>query len=114
MTIREVPVRLCCGQRHIGFVCNDGMVMCCICFDRFLIEQLHLDTDGVPQDVCKRCASQQQVRSRTDAALAAYHAAADKAAAAYDAALRVAQADYDEAAHTADILYAQTTGDSGE
>ena len=34
-------VRLCCGQRHSGTVCPDGMVMCCICFERVSQQQLN-------------------------------------------------------------------------
>jgi hypothetical protein len=46
----EEPVRLCCGQRHWSVVCPDGLVMCCICFDRFE------PNDETREDVCWRCA----------------------------------------------------------
>ncbi len=52
--LREPPVRLCCGERHYGAVCPDGLVMCCICFFRFKIEDLSVQ-DGTPVDVCKKC-----------------------------------------------------------
>lgn len=35
------PVRLCCGQRHWTVDCLDGMVMCCLCFDRVTKAELH-------------------------------------------------------------------------
>lgn len=49
------PVRLCCGQRHMGAVCPDGKVMCCLCFGRFGVDQLATDK-GQPTDVCQPCA----------------------------------------------------------
>lgn len=50
------PVRICCGQRHLGPKCPDGKVMCCICFDRFDEEDLMTDPkDGKKWDVCKGC-----------------------------------------------------------
>jgi hypothetical protein len=50
------PVRLCCGQRHGGVQCLDGLVMCAVCFHRFPVEGLHVTGDGVPEDVCLGCA----------------------------------------------------------
>lgn len=57
MTDQNVaPVRLCCGQRHYGVQCPDGLVMCCLCFSRFPVEQLHVDpSDGRRVDVCIGC-----------------------------------------------------------
>ena len=52
----NMMVRLCCGQRHSGTVCPDGMVMCCICFERVSQQQLNT-IDGKKEDVCKRCAT---------------------------------------------------------
>lgn len=49
------PVRLCCGERHWGIQCPDGLVMCCICFKRFHTDQLARDQDGRHTDVCKGC-----------------------------------------------------------
>ena len=50
------PVRICCGQRHWDAVCPDGLVMCCICFSRFQIDQLAVDpSDGKHWDVCIGC-----------------------------------------------------------
>jgi hypothetical protein len=55
------PHRLCCGQPHFGAVCPDGMVMCCICFFRYPVTQLHVDpVDGRPMDICKDCAKDEQ------------------------------------------------------
>ena len=51
-----VPWRLCCGRPHRGSVCPDGLVMCCLCFDRFRVEELHKTDDGTPEDVCIMCA----------------------------------------------------------
>lgn len=51
------PVRLCCFQRHDGPICPDGKVMCQLCFDRFEIDALSRDENGIPQDVCKVCAA---------------------------------------------------------
>lgn len=48
---------LCCGQRHFGSVCPDGLVVCCVCFSRFTQDQLYTDpADGRPVDVCLGCA----------------------------------------------------------
>jgi hypothetical protein len=49
------PVRLCCGQRHQGAVCPDGLVQCCICFHRFPIEGLYVDEQHDRWDVCLGC-----------------------------------------------------------
>lgn len=57
------PVRLCCGQRHFGPVCPDGLVMCCLCFQRFPIEQLNQTPDG-PEDVCRDCAQAEQQQQK--------------------------------------------------
>ena len=51
------PLRLCCGQRHFGPVCPDGLVMCCLCFERVPVEHLSpvdLEDSGV-MDVCAEC-----------------------------------------------------------
>jgi len=52
------PVRLCCGQRHRGVQCPDGLVMCCVCFDRFQVHLLNRDVAGTLENVCKGCAEQ--------------------------------------------------------
>ena len=49
------PVRSCCGQRHVGPMCPDGLVMCCHCFERFPVEGLSVDDDGARVDVCVAC-----------------------------------------------------------
>lgn len=51
----NAPVRLCCGQQHYGPSCNDGKVMCQLCFGRFDIADLNVTADGTPEDVCKKC-----------------------------------------------------------
>jgi len=48
-------IRLCCGKRHGGVVCPDGLVMCCICFERKKPDQLNVNSDGQIEDVCKEC-----------------------------------------------------------
>jgi len=58
----EAPVRLCCGLRHYGAQCPDGLVMCCLCFSRFPLGELYVDTDGVPVDVCQGCAAAERAR----------------------------------------------------
>lgn len=58
----QAPVRLCCGQRHAGVVCNDGKVMCQLCFLRFPVEELH-QTDNGPEDVCVDCAAEEELRA---------------------------------------------------
>ena len=51
-----IPFRLCCGQQHWGPQCPDGLVMCCMCFDRFPLGELYLDpVDGKMVDVCQDC-----------------------------------------------------------
>ena len=54
VTLNEAPVRLCCGQRHYGVVCPDGMVMCCLCFFRIPLDDL-AEEDGTKIDICKPC-----------------------------------------------------------
>lgn len=49
-----VPWRACCGQQHLIPQCPDGKVMCCLCFDRFDVADLHVTPDGT-EDVCKMC-----------------------------------------------------------
>lgn len=49
------PVRSCCGQRHRGVQCPDGLVMCCLCFERVLASELS-ERDGQLEDVCRDCA----------------------------------------------------------
>jgi hypothetical protein len=64
---REIPppVRICCGQRHWDAVCPDGLVMCCICFSRFRIDQLAVDpSDGKHWDVCLQCAADEEAEMR--------------------------------------------------
>lgn len=53
------PVRLCCRQRHWGVQCPDGLVMCCLCFDRFDAENLNDTGDGHKENVCKDCAARE-------------------------------------------------------
>lgn len=62
MTDSQAPVRLCCFQRHYGSVCPDGLVMCCMCFKRFKIEELNVADNGKPEDVCKDCAEAEKLR----------------------------------------------------
>lgn len=50
------PVRLCCGQRHLGSECPDGSVMCCMCYDRVRRDQLNRLPDGQLEDCCRECA----------------------------------------------------------
>ena len=54
--MNEPPVRLCCFQRHYGAQCPDGKVMCCICFERFTLEELNKTPEGKLEDVCNACA----------------------------------------------------------
>jgi hypothetical protein len=51
-----IPVRLCCGQSHMTTQCSDGLVLCCICFGKFSVNQLHVTPNG-PEDVCISCAN---------------------------------------------------------
>lgn len=56
----QPPVRLCCGQRHLGPVCPDGWVMCCICFERKQPADLNATANGQKEDVCKTCAEEEK------------------------------------------------------
>lgn len=60
----EPPARMCCGKKHWGAVCPDGKVMCCICFERFDIEELSRDENGERQDVCQSCKDKEDDRLR--------------------------------------------------
>ncbi len=53
--LAEIPVRLCCSQRHWGPVCPDGLVMCCLCYGRYAPDELHVDAAGVTWDMCAGC-----------------------------------------------------------
>jgi hypothetical protein len=57
--LTEPPHRLCCGQPHWGALCPDGLVMCCICFGRVPVGELHLDTDGLRVNMCEPCAREE-------------------------------------------------------
>lgn len=57
--MNDAPVRLCCGERHWGPQCKDGLVMCQLCFDRFSTDKLHV-VDGIPEDVCQDCAEKEE------------------------------------------------------
>lgn len=57
--VSEPPVRICCGQRHFGAQCPDGLVMCCLCFERVPVDRLVRDATGAPVDVCLRCDDEQ-------------------------------------------------------
>ena len=65
----DAPVRLCCGQRHFGPVCPDGMVMCCICFERVSQDQLNVASNGQKEDVCKQCAERESASNVENQAL---------------------------------------------
>lgn len=52
----NIPFRLCCGQQHLGPVCPDGKVMCCLCFKRVSIDELSDSSDGEKVNICKPCA----------------------------------------------------------
>ena len=54
------PVRLCCGQPHWTVQCPDGLVMCCLCFDRFQVAGLNVTEDGIPENVCRGCAEDER------------------------------------------------------
>lgn len=51
------PVRICCGGRHWGAVCNDGLVMCCLCFNRVTKNDLMRDAEDRSKlwDICLSC-----------------------------------------------------------
>lgn len=52
------PMPLCCLTPHLGRVCPDKRVMCCLCFERVPVEELNVPdpADGIPEDVCRHCA----------------------------------------------------------
>jgi hypothetical protein len=57
LMVDHTPLRLCCGERHYGPMCPDGLIMCCICFYRVSLGELSEDETGAPIDVCKPCAA---------------------------------------------------------
>ena len=68
--IEQPPTRLCCGERHNGALCNDGKVMCCLCFERVEFSELADAPDGVgKEDVCWPCRDAEKaiVRDRQQA-----------------------------------------------
>jgi hypothetical protein len=40
-------------------VCPDGLIMCCLCFERVPMERLNRP-DGWPEDVCVDCAEREK------------------------------------------------------
>jgi hypothetical protein len=56
MSLPADPVRLCCGERHSGVQCPDGLVMCCLCFTRVPLNGLHKTGSGY-EDACLSCAA---------------------------------------------------------
>jgi hypothetical protein len=54
LELRGVPARPCCGLRHEGSECPDGLVMCQFCFERVPRDQLH-GVNGDLEDVCVTC-----------------------------------------------------------
>lgn len=55
MSLEEPPVRVCCSQRHGSVACPDGLVVCCLCFQRFSMSELATTHDGRKTDVCLSC-----------------------------------------------------------
>jgi hypothetical protein len=53
------PVRLCCGQRHAGEVCPDGLVQCCLCFERVGFSDLSVDGHQ-KTNICQSCADKEK------------------------------------------------------
>lgn len=53
----EGPVRPCCGQRHYGVRCPDGLVMCELCFERVSDDVLMGDEHdpSLRWDICQPC-----------------------------------------------------------
>jgi hypothetical protein len=45
------------GSRTLLTRLTDGRVMCCICFERFRMDELNPVGDGKVEDVCKQCAA---------------------------------------------------------
>lgn len=73
------PIRVCCGERHHGPVCPDGLVMCCLCFKRVPRERLNVLEEGdgteissapIYEDACRTCRARES-RWSTPAASAA-------------------------------------------
>ena len=58
----KAPVRLCCGSRHFGPVCPDGLVMCRMCFKRVHQDKLNVTADGIKENVCRDCEEEEKSR----------------------------------------------------
>lgn len=52
---------MCCGERHVGALCPDGSVMCCLCFNKYPLSAMS-EVDGVKTDVCPNCALQEALQ----------------------------------------------------
>lgn len=61
--LKEIPVRLCCGQRHWGAVCPDGKIMCQLCYNRFWPNELHIDENGQVWDICANCKAEEDTHA---------------------------------------------------
>lgn len=59
----EAPYRVCCGKRHHGARCPDGLVMCCACFERVTDDQLVRDEHDPSKrwDICLSCGERERV-----------------------------------------------------
>jgi hypothetical protein len=63
MTI--IPTRLCCGQRHLGDECPDGLWMCHQCFDRVPPNNIvQPGEDGPNRPMCKPCDATERTIAR--------------------------------------------------
>jgi len=45
------------GSRTLLTRFTDGTVMCCICFERYRMDELNPVSGGKVEDVCKQCAA---------------------------------------------------------
>lgn len=60
----QIPFRLCCGHQHLGSICPDGKVMCCLCFTRVSQDNLNVLPNGKKEDVCKSCAKAEKLHAK--------------------------------------------------
>lgn len=56
----DIPVRSCCGQRHLGAQCPDDLVLCSLCLERVPVDRLNVTDEGKLEDVCLPCANQEK------------------------------------------------------
>jgi hypothetical protein len=61
LTSETIPPK-CCDTPHYGMTCADGLTRCCLCYERYPLDDLFVDAMGVVWDYCKECAEREGIK----------------------------------------------------